>query len=76
MLKIICFSAASSFILISCGSKTPEDYAKEYCQCMQQYQDNPVRCKDILEDAKSEFGEDNEDAKKEFKNAYKSCMEE
>lgn len=38
--------------------------------------DDLTKCKGILEDAKSELGEDNENARKEFKKAYIECMGE
>lgn len=64
----------SVYILVSCGGKSPKEYGKDYCNCMKEYNGNMTKCKDILNNAKSDFDESDEKVKKAFIDAYQNCM--
>ena len=75
MISLLRFSIfLSVFILVSCGSKSPEEYGKDYCECMKEYNGNMTKCKDILNNAKSDFDKTDEKIKKAFIDSYKNCM--
>lgn len=62
------------FALNSCGPKTPEEYAEAYCECMEENGGNMKKCKSIIDEAKSAFGEENEEAQKKFKATAMGCL--
>ena len=62
------------FLLFSCSNKTPEEYAEDYCDCMEKHNDNMKKCQYILEDAKSVYGTDNKEARERFRTAAHDCL--
>lgn len=60
--------------IISCSTKSPEEYGKAYCDCMKENNGNMKKCKEILEDAKYDHDGEDEEVQRAFINSYNSCM--
>jgi len=65
-----------SLTLVSCGSKSPEEFAKEYCNCMEESDGNLQKCKIIIEEAVSVHGVKNSDAQIKFREAARDCLKD
>lgn len=67
-------------VVTSC-SKSPEDYANEYCECGKKHMEAGdgafahKDCEAIIDEAKEKY-DGNEEAEKAFKEVAKECMTE
>ena len=61
--------------LYSCKVKSPEAYANEFCDCMEENNSNLTKCNHIIDEAKEVHGEDNKEAHQKFQLTARQCLD-